>query len=262
MKFMKKIIVVSICIILLVISGCFIYFNSDSYKYKLARQYRVENINRMNDIPRLYIYEGVYSFESYATNKKTFKDKFGELVTTENTYHYGTGEVSFKSDKIIIILNDEREEINLTKPIIRLHNEKSSNYYFPIVQWQAYNNDRLFFQFDTTEYIADIHLFISKNDYDEVSAEISVFQRDNPRRKPQEVPVYGGKGGGFIILPYYRGSRIDMSNLKYKYDDPIFTSIYVQDATYAPEEYDIEEALTRVKRSSFKNPFILKKSWK
>ena len=64
------------------------------------------------------IYEGVYSFESYITSKKTIKNKFSELITTTNKEYYGKGEVSFKSEKIVILLYTRIEEMILAKPTV------------------------------------------------------------------------------------------------------------------------------------------------
>jgi len=53
-----------------------VYFNSDSYKLKLALKYRKESLDELNSIQRRFIYEGVYTFDYYQTISKTYKNKF------------------------------------------------------------------------------------------------------------------------------------------------------------------------------------------
>jgi hypothetical protein len=109
----------------------------------------------MNSTPRLYIPEGVYSFDSYYIISKTSRDKFGEPITNTRKVYYGSGEVSFRSDRLVIILNGKKEVINLAKPYIYDWQLSINHitYNFPIINWKAgfENSDVNFFTFDSIE---------------------------------------------------------------------------------------------------------------
>jgi hypothetical protein len=291
---MKKIISALIFLVLLAIAGCFIYFNSENYKYELARNERTKSLNGLNNIHRLYIYEGVYSFESYATSTKTFKDKFGEQITTSRKDYFGTGEVSFKSDKIVIVLKKSKEEIIIGEPYIPVWalSEDFTAYYFPIVRWRTYINNTCVFKYDSTgnhKYIEELrsegdrcmvptlilNIYKSKTDGKGVTAGIDIaamnfykgFKLDlaglNAESFNSNKPIENlfKDPWDFKFIPDKMIGTIEMNNLKYKYDSFYGIPKYVN-ASYESEEYDIERYLSGLKRRHIRNPFVLNHRWK
>lgn len=215
----------------------------------------------LNQIPRLYIYEGVYAFDSYLVSFNTVNDKFGEPVTTSKTEYYGAAEVSFKSDKIVILLKNYKEEIFLGEPYIRkwLLSEDHIQYLFPIIKWHTFINTSLAFTFDSTEnqqcrkenksngidyFPPSLELTIERKTIEgkrEIDAKIRIFainaykqiiggrkivpllysddrQYRPPSVKPTSTEVIPGLNS-FKIVPYLTGSKIEMNNLKYRYED-------------------------------------------
>jgi hypothetical protein len=72
---MKKIVLIIVFLIMASMSYCLIHFNSKNYITNLAKKEMVKEINRLNSISRLYIHEGVYSFDCYETNYKTIENQ-------------------------------------------------------------------------------------------------------------------------------------------------------------------------------------------
>jgi hypothetical protein len=150
---MKRLIIIIISLIVIIVVFCFIYFNSNYYKLQLAKEDKLNEVSRLNSIPRTYIFEGVYSFDNEALSSESTKDKYDEFVTTFETVNTGQGEVSFKSKKLVILFNGIREEFILGSPFLSLTAlyDKVTEYDFPVIHWEAYFdlNKTQFFHYDT-----------------------------------------------------------------------------------------------------------------
>jgi hypothetical protein len=299
---MKRFIIILACSIIVIVASCFIYFNSRKYKYKLAREERDENLNKMNNIPRLYIPEGVYLFDSYRTNHLSSRDKFGVKVYNTTTSYNGTGEISFTSNKVTIVLNDKREEISLGEPYITYLGNGYIEYNFPIVRWTAYKSDKCFFSYDSIEngavrrqkeyfkgykghlsqptltlnietvindgikrndafvniYLGNMEEYIESKNIKNEDVKNTLKYIDIDLRMQDNPPDWTTYPAGFRIVPSYNLNGIPLNNLKYSYN---YNPKYVN-AKYDADEYDINVALDRVKRSGYKNPFIRNYKWK
>jgi hypothetical protein len=261
---MKKYIIIISCIISVFIIGCFIYFNSSHYKYKVARELLNKRINHLDQIKRFYVYEGVYSFLYNITITNTTRDKFGVQVTTSDDVSLGEGEVSFRSDKVSIIFRGIREEIKLGYPTLGFADETYTRYSFPIIQWDAYNiiSNYCFFKFDSSEnkkYLNEYKLEGYKIHYDRLALllEISKNKLNNKDVMISTIVISGLKVANFKCLSQYAimPERIELNTLKYKYNNDVPTYV---NAKYRTFEYDINLYLKRVKYAKSKNPFILK----
>lgn len=150
---MKKILLLTTTMLLgVVLIGYFLYLNSESYSIKLATKARDEELTKLNNIPRRYIVEGLYSYECFRSKEKAFVDKFGGLIVTPYLEYVGNAEVSFTSRKIVLVLNERREELVLGDPYIAsIFSKDHIEYLFPISEWKAYINNTCYFSFDSSE---------------------------------------------------------------------------------------------------------------
>jgi hypothetical protein len=155
---MKKVIIPFVVLIVVSIMICFIYFNTDGYQHALAERHIKEQIQKLDKIPRMYIPEGVYSFDTYVVRSKYEKDIFGDEVVKSRKEYTGSGELSLWSDKITIIKDSYKEVFHLADPYIATFGTYSFGsednaiiYIFPIVEWSAYKDNFCIFLYDSTE---------------------------------------------------------------------------------------------------------------
>jgi hypothetical protein len=253
---MKKLLIYAIIFIAIVIIAYLSYINSDGYKYKLAEQRLAESLAKLNKIPRHYLFEGVYNFDGETSSIKSFKDKFGEYLTKFESTNLGEGEVSFKSDKIVILFQGIREEFILGNPtlITWMLGPQGTGYSFPIIQWRAYNiNDNsCFFRFDSID--NQQRRTKLKNTYPSLTyipiclvLDITEVIRNDQKGMKSTIEIggineLGSWGLGFKCLPENRlfHDKIELSSLVYKYNNLVPNYL---NAKYAQDVYNIEKLI-------------------
>lgn len=138
----KKLIFLVLGLSLVISAVLFLYFDSYNYRYKQAYKLRNKRIASLDSQKRQYMFEGIYSFKNYREISKRGKNKFGELIMTTQKVFDGNCEVSFKSQKLVLICNGIREELEIFPTIYDF-----DNYIFNIIDWKAYyiNSGNCFF---------------------------------------------------------------------------------------------------------------------
>ena len=251
---MKKGIKYVVFSVIIICIAYFAYVNSKSYKYKMAIERRNARIEKLNLIPRHYLAEGVYNFDGKAYKINSKLDKFGETITSTENIKLGKGEVSLKSDKIVILFNGIREEFILGEPTLITYQltEYSTGYSFPIIQWSAFNdsNNNCFFRFDSIEnqkLRTNFNRFFKEGKYIPVHLilEISEHKRKENNENYSTLQIIGQHelGGLPSTFNCLSGtgpirSSIDIDNLVYKYND--YRPSYFN-AEYGPDVYDVSK---------------------
>jgi hypothetical protein len=248
---MKKFIILIILFISLIIIGGFLYINSDSYKYSIAIEKRNARIAEFDKIPRKYLREGVYNFDCQTIKTKYIKDKFGEYIFSNEYVYLGEGEVSLKSDRIVILFNGIKEVFLLGPPTIYRFGEHDSGYSFPVIQWSAFNtiDNNCFFRFDSIDnQVYRLKSTTGSTTYEPVSIALTVneFEIDGKINFNGSLLIVGTYafqiGLGFKSLPNVikNYESIILSRIKYTYSNE--PPDYVN-ARYQPWVYDLSSFL-------------------
>jgi hypothetical protein len=266
---MKKFIVVGLILSGITISYCIIHYNSNEYKIRVAEEMRAEQLTERDKIPRLYIYEGVYSFKHEQSITKTAIDKYGEEVEYEENSYSGEGEVSFKADRVIISFQNRKEVFDLGAPIIDYFflSESMAIYDFPIKNWKAYD------MFNYCYYSYDPMKWAMKKNAS--GQDFAFFLRLNLKseyagsRKSIEAQLVLKANfnliGGFEVFPEIqkisvldrKSNVIILDALKYTYSKNVPNYV---NCSYSADIYEIEQYIQNYKLSS-KNPFLLDRYW-
>lgn len=197
---MKKIYIIALFSIIAVMIVYFIIplYSEETQENKTIK-FEKERLNQLNQIPRLYIYEGVYSFEQSDTREQS--------------------EFAFTSKQIVIKQKDFREEIELSNPYLEafLLSETSTAYYFPVVKWRVYRDNVCVFQYDSIEnefsrkenrqsgssYFPPTMVLDIRNESGLIKASLTIFSvfAEKPIEKREEVPFEFSKDPFYQSMP-------------------------------------------------------------
>lgn len=271
---MKNILIYFFGSILVLIVICYSFFNTHQYLHRAALNRREERLLYLNNLPRSYIFEGVYSSEYQHASYKTTKDRFGEFVTNRGNDYTREVEVSFKSNRIIFVCNGVREEIQLGGPIINtnvIYDNRVALYQFPVTKWEAFYDlsGVCFFYYDTKSkyenYIENDSIRRSYHPYDlfddrpYINLAVKTDQFGN-NKESSSISIYNSRSwvesvdllNGFISTQ--GEEEVTLNNIKYLYSNSIPS--FVNKAEYSPNEYNLNKYLFNVTDFDRKNPFI------
>jgi hypothetical protein len=260
---MKKIIVYLVVFIILIMVVCYCYFNSQQYLNRTALKNRAERLSYLDNLPRTYINEGVYSFEYTRKTQNTIIDKYGEFVTNPSKDFNGEGEFSYNRNRIVLLANEIREELQLGPALINtkaILNEKITEYEFPIIKWQAYRDltGICIFSYENIPKLQNKNEIVSSDD--PVIHFLSDSYPYNNQKDPPGIAIYQS---GFLLdeINLLHGfictqgeETIKLIELKYQYNNGL--PYLLTNAKYSPHEYDLDSYIFALTDRHRKNPFI------
>lgn len=250
---MNKIQIISVSSIIILSIALILFFKSDYYVEHKAKSKREEFLNKYDAVKVNYIKEGVYECKFRKSYFKKGVDKFGNIFTEEINLGQIRLEVSFTSDKLTIVNEEDDviEEISFNgKYEVDKVSEAETNFLFYIEKWELK-------KYSTGIKIADI-----KNDrikylkfYFQKSREPEIWsdcgfrsslyfktkiQNDKGSKNKlvdllNETPdILNGCPDENVVL------HLNKSLIKYDIEFSRANPKYVEDAKYLPYIYDLE----------------------
>jgi hypothetical protein len=248
-----------------------VYFNSSSYKNKVANKSMQDKVFHLNKFYRNCILEGVYTFEHFTNQTETIISKFGDNVEKESRIFIGDGDLSFRSNRIIILFQGEREEILLGIPYIESQtlSDKFITYVFPIINWSYTNkNNENHITYDSNK-LEELKAQF-KRDFSPPILRLTVYVKEGDYRKILNADLRIGGSlsiGGFDVFQssHKAASLLDKDREPIQLQDIKQREIYERpqyaDCGYEPIIYDLDNYAREFKIDS-KNPFLINKYWR
>lgn len=210
---MKKLLIAIIIIIFLLLVSIFFFFKSDYY----AELKRDKFIKKYSSVKLQYISEGVYLNKHPRFYNQTITDQFGEQRSEFVKIGETILEISFKSDKLILLNKQDNviEEIFFSgKYEVEKIDENKTTYYLYISKWTLSENStkKKIASFNTEKYI---RLYLNKEEKPILASMCGFRSAFYFRNKtnldcPQEVlmleldkKIYSYSPGAFNVHPKY-----------------------------------------------------------